>query len=199
MNGNRLLLSITVITAISAMVFTSGCFHTGVSRDLWFPGEDDTITYRSWTIAEVRHNFTGAFTETSISLGAEERSLEVDNFHIGEGGADIYIYGQVHFGPDSQASIEFDRWVEISLIYEPGDENENIIPPTRYQTTGDSRYDRSELIATINGTRPGLYSLRATGVGTAVQNDDVPTYDWYWFTVSGRIPDGSYNNNAPDK
>jgi hypothetical protein len=181
------------------MVLTSGCFHTGASRDLLFPKEDRTIEYRTRTIAEVRHNFTGAFTETSIPLGSEERQRTIDNFYIAEGGADIYIFAQVHFGPDTQASLDYDRWVEIRLVYEPGSDNENMITRSKYEAPGDSRYDMADEIATINDAKPGLYSLRAEGVGTAVQNADVPTYDWYLFTVSGRISEGSYNNNAPDK
>jgi hypothetical protein len=193
------LLIITAISAVFAMVLTSGCFHTGASRDLLFPTEDKIIQYSSRTIAEVRHNFTGAFTETSIPLGSEERQRTIDNFYIGEGGADIYVYAQVHFGPDTQASMEYKRWVHIRLVYEPGSKDERIIAQSMYEAPGDTRYDMADEIATISDAKPGLYSLRAEGVGTAVQNSDVPTYDWYLFTVNGRISEGSYNHNAPDR
>lgn len=194
----RAILILMVLAATSAMTFTSGCFHTGTSRDLLFPSEDSVIEYRSRTIAQVRHNFTGAFTDTSIPLGSEEKQRTIDNFYIGEGGADIYIYAQVHFGPDAQATMDFKRWVHVMLIYEPGTNKERLVAQNRYEASGNTRYDRAEFMATINSTRPGLYSLKAEGVGTAVQNADVPTYDWYWFTVNGRISEGSYNHNAPN-
>jgi hypothetical protein len=195
----KTILTVLAMLAISSLVMTTGCFHTGVSKEMLFPSEDTTIEYRSMTIAETRYNFTGAFTETTIPLGAEQKQMTVDNFRIGEGGADLYIYAQVHFGPDSQSSMDFERWVHVKLIYEPGSEKEEIIAESLYKPDGESRYDRAEFIARDINAPPGLYSLKAVGVGTAVQNADVPTYDWFWFTVSGRISEGSYNNNAPDR
>lgn len=192
------LMTLAVISIISA-VLTSGCFHTGSSRDIFFPPDNDPIEFKRGTIGSTRHNFTGAFTDSATSFGAEERVLTVDNFYIGEGGADLYIWTQVHFGADDSGTIDFKRYVHVKLIYEPGSDKERIISQSLYSPQGSGKYDKAELMDTINNTGEGLYSLRAEAVGTAVQEGDVLFYDWYFFTVNGVFSDRSYNNNAPDK
>lgn len=182
---------------VLAVVFTSGCFHTGASRDLIFPREDDTIYYTRGTIAEVRHNFTGTFTDSNIPVGAEEKDQQVDNFFIGEGGGDLYVWVQVHFGADSTGVVDFERYVHVFLVYRPGMDDQETIEQGRYEPSGAGRYDKAELLATINRTRSGLYSLRVIAVGTAVTDEDVSFYDWYHISVNGIYDNTSYNNNAP--
>ena len=190
------LLTVSLIV-ILAGVLTSGCFHTGVSRDLLFPREDDTIYYKRGTIAEVRHNFTGAFTDSVVSVGAEEKQREIDNFFIGKGGGDLYIWVQVHFGADTTGVVDFERFVHVFLIYKPGMDGQELVEEKRYEPSGPGRYDKAELMATINKTRPGLYSLRVEAVGTAVNDQDVSFYDWYHISVNGIYDNTSYNHNAP--
>lgn len=181
------------------MVTTTGCIHTGTARNLLFPGDEPPIEFERGTIAEVRHNFTGAFTETTISFGAEERHLGVDNFYIGKGGADLYIWAQVHFGADTSGVVDFPRYVHVRLIYEPGSQEEAVVSESLYSPQGNSRYDKAELMDTLNGTKEGLYSLKVESVGTATQEGEVMIFDWYLFTVNGVYSDRSYNNNAPGR
>jgi hypothetical protein len=194
--------SVLPLIAVSSLfilmgVLTSGCFHTGASRDVFFPREDNTIVFRRGTIAEVRHNFTGAFTDSAISVGAEEKQRKIDNFFIGKGGGDLYIWVQVHFGADTSGVVDFERYVHVFLIYEPGEKDQELVSERRYDPVGAGRYDRAELMDTINNTRPGLYSLRVEAVGTAVNDQDVSFYDWYHISVNGIFDNSSYNNNAP--
>ncbi len=195
-SSTRSLLAVSLILILSS-VLTSGCFHTGSSRDLFFPTEDDTIEYRRGTIAEVRHNFTGAFTDSVVSVGAEEKQMEIDNFFIGEGGGDLYIWVQVHFGSDTSGIVDFERYVHVVLIYKPGHDDQSLVSERKYEPRGAGRYDKAELMDTINKTKPGLYSLRVEAVGTAVSDDNGSFYDWYHISVNGIYDNSSYNNNAP--
>jgi hypothetical protein len=197
--SKKVSLTILAFFFMVSIIFTSGCFHTGASKDLMFPREEPPIEFKRGTIAVNRYNFTGAFTDTRVPVGAEEKAITVDNFYIGKGGGDLYVWAQVHFGADTSENIDFDRYVHVKLIYEPGSDKEMIISQSIYSPQGTGRYDRAELMDTINGTEEGLYSLRVDAVGTAVQEGGVTYYDWYLFTVNGVFSEKSYNNNAPDK
>ena len=169
--GPSMILFATLL--VSAGVLSSGCFHTGSTKQLLFPDNSVPVRFVRGTIAQARYNFTGAFTDSTVPVGAQERHLSVDNFYIGEGGADLFIWAQVHFGPVSSTSVDFERFVHVYLIYGPGSEDERIIVQNRYSAPRDASYDRAELLATLNGTGPGLYSLKVEGVGTATQEGSI--------------------------
>jgi hypothetical protein len=191
-DGLSLLILIMLILPLVAL---SGCVDVHSARRVFFPSDEKKIGFMQGTIAEVRHNFTGGFGD-SVQVLTQEEHFSVDNFYIGEGGGDLYVWGQVVFGADTERRIEFTRAIEISLYYISEDDGAMLRVHKVYQApqTGMSS---AEIIDRIEGAENGLWSLRVMGNGTASDNADVPFYDWYQVTVNGRYSDDSYNHNAP--
>ena len=178
------------------LVYSSGCIDIHSTRKLFFPGEEEDIFYIQGTIAEVRHNFTGGFGDDGLVLSQEEH-FSVDNFYIGKGGGDLYIYGQVHFGADSERRVEYERTIHVSLYFIPDEETQVLRASKTYTAPDVGRFDVAEIIDQIYGAETGLWSLRVIGNGTASNTADVPFYDWFQVSVNGRYSDDSYNNNPP--
>jgi hypothetical protein len=187
---------ITLFLLIIPLVGLSGCIDIHTTRRALFPSEEKEINYIQGTIAEVRHNFTGGFGD-SVEVLTQEEHFSVDNFHIGEGGGDLYVWGQIHFGADTERRVEYQRVIEIGLYYISEEEGHVLKAHKIYRAPQAGRFDTAELIGQIEGAEPGLWSLRVIGNGTASDAADIPFYDWYQVTVNGRYSDDSYNNNAP--
>ena len=176
----------------------AGCFDTTTSRDMLYPSEDVEIVLVRGTIGEVKHDFTGPIYEGRIQIGAKETVQKVDNFNIGEGGGMLYVRSQVHFTPDNEQMVDFERYICVQLIYMPEDGEPEIRARERYEAPDTKRLDVVEVMAEISYPDPGLWSLRVEGDGTAYDSSGTYVYDWFIITVSGIYPDTSYNNNAPD-
>ena len=91
---------LALVMLILPLVFMSGCIDINSTRRVFFPHDEKEITYEQGTIAMVRHNFSGGFGDT-VQVLTQEEHFSVDNFYIGEGGGDLYIWGQIVFGDDS--------------------------------------------------------------------------------------------------
>ncbi|MFW3145512.1 MAG: hypothetical protein ACMUIE_01715 [Thermoplasmatota archaeon] len=185
-----------LLLVLSASVWSAGCLDIHSTRGIFFPTDEKEVQYEQGTIAEVRHNFTGGIGENSQVLTQEEH-LSIDNFHIGRGGADLYIWAQVHFGADTERRIDYTRSVEVTLYYMPEGGEPILRARDVYTAKETGRYDIAKMLDQIEDAEPGLWSLRAHGTGTASETADVPFYDWYQVTVNGRYSSDSYNNNAP--
>jgi len=156
------------------------------------------VEYVRGTIAEVRYDFTGAPVESNyVQLQADEFHRSIDNFYLGHGGGDLYIWAQVHFGPDPSDRTSDPRYIRIWLFYDPGGDGEEVLSERTYKPLKDNRMDVAELVDNITGAREGLYSLKVEGKGTVGTDSDVPFFDWYQVSVNGRYSDESYNHNAP--
>ncbi|MEA3558243.1 MAG: hypothetical protein U9R75_03220 [Candidatus Thermoplasmatota archaeon] len=196
MKCNKTVLVLVLIVSITA---SSGCLDMYTTKGLFFPSEDISHGFVQGTIAEVSHNFTGGVGDDNIQVMTQEERFEVDNFHIGVGGADLYIWAQVHFGSDSERTVDYTRSIEVTLYYMP-EEGENILKARKvYRAPDVGRYDVAEIMGQIEGGEQGLWSLRVFGNGTASSTADIPFYDWFQVTVNGRYSDDSYNNDAPGK
>ncbi|MFO8051760.1 MAG: hypothetical protein R6V01_08700 [Thermoplasmatota archaeon] len=192
----RLLALMVSITALSA---SSGCIDMHTTRDIFFPEEDISYEYVQGTIAEVRHNYTGGIGDDNVQVLAQEDHFGVDNFHIGMGGGDLYIWAQVHFGSDSERVVDYERVLEVSLYYMPEGEKNILKARKVYRAPKVGRLDIAEIMDRVENAEEGLWSLRAVGNGTASDTADVPFYDWFRITVNGRYSDDSFNNDAPTK
>ncbi len=185
-----------LIVLIIPLVTMSGCIDLNSTRRVFFPRDDTVIGFKQGTIAEVRHNFTGGFGD-SVQVLTQEEHFSVDNFHIGEGGGDLNIWGQIIFGDDAERQIEFIRVIDVSLYFISEDEGGQLRSHKTYVAPAVGSFQTAEMIDQIEGAETGLWSLRVIGNGTASQASDVPFYDWYHITVNGRYSDDSYNHNAP--
>ena len=181
---------------ILLMLFSSGCIDIHSTRRLFFPGEEEPPEFTQGTIAEVRHNFTGGFGD-QVQVLTQEEHFSVDNFYIGKGGGDLYIYGQVHFGADTERRVEYQRTIEVSLYYIPQNDPPVLRSSKVFRAPDVGRFDVAGVIDQIYGADTGLWSLRVQGNGTASSTADPPFYDWFQFSVNGRYSDDSYNHNAP--
>jgi hypothetical protein len=128
---------------------------------------------------------------------SQEEHFSVDNFYIGEGGADLYIWGQIVFGDDSERQVEYQRVIDVSLYYIDEDSGPILRAHKTYVAPPVGPESYAEMIDQIEGANEGLWSLRVMGNGTASDTADVPFYDWYHVTVNGRYSSESYNHNAP--
>ncbi|MGA1865928.1 MAG: hypothetical protein ACMUFK_00505 [Thermoplasmatota archaeon] len=189
-------LSLILVASIILILSTSGCIDIHSARKLFFPSHEEEPEFIQGTIAEVRHNFTGGLGENEKALSQEEH-FSVDNFYIGKGGGDLYVYGQVHFGSDSERRVDYKREIDVSLYYLPEDEGPELRSHKVYTAPEIGRFDIAEVIDQLEDAEMGLWSLRVKGNGTASSTADVPFYDWYQVTVNGRYSDDSYNHNAP--
>jgi hypothetical protein len=186
---------LTLIMLILPLVVLSGCIDVHSTRDVFFPRDEKQIEYIQGTIAEVRHNFTGGFGD-SVEVLTQEEHFSVDNFFIGEGGGDLYIFGQVVFGADTERRVEYQRTIEISLYYMSEEEGAMLKVHKIYHSPPTGMSDAG-IIGQIEDAEHGLWSLQVIGNGTASTTADVPFSDWYHVTVNGRYSDDSYNHNAP--
>lgn len=181
---------------IILLVSASGCIDIHSTKRLFFPKEEELPGFIQGTIAEVRYNFTGGFGD-NVQVLTQEEHFSVDNFYIGKGGGDLYIYGQVHFGADTERRVEYTRTIEVSLYYLPENERPVLKSDKVYTAPDVGRFDIAGVIEQISGAETGLWSLRVYGNGTASSTADPPFYDWFQFSVNGRYSDDSYNHNAP--
>jgi hypothetical protein len=187
---------ILLLLLILPLVLTSGCIDINSARRVFFPGDERELKYIQGTIAEVRHNFTGGFGD-SVQVLTQEEHFSVDNFYIGEGGGDLFVWGQISFGADTERQVEFQRMIEVSLYYISEEEGPVLRAHKTYVAPDVGTYSTAERIEQIEGAEMGLWSLRVMGNGTASDAADVPFNDWFHVTVNGRYFDDSYNNNAP--
>jgi hypothetical protein len=186
-----------LILLILAMVPLSGCIDLQTSKRLFFYKEEKEITYTQGTIAEVRHNFTGGLGNDNVQVMTQEEHFGVDNFYIGEGGADLYIWAQVHYGADTERRINYERTIDVSLYFIPEQGVSILRAHKAYHAPETGRFDTAEVMEQVDGAENGMWSLRVIGNGTASSTADVPFYDWFQVTVNGRYSTDSYNHNAP--
>jgi len=174
---------------------TSGCFDIYTARETFFPTEDrEIVMVEGGTIADVWYNFTGPYSYNGYEVAPYEEHLEIDNFHIGEGGGNLYLWIQVHFGPDTSSTVKLNRFLNVTLFH-INDEGEKIEKARKsYSPPPDTdQFDKSEWVGNIEDPEEGLWSLRVFGKGTASEN----YYDWFHVSVNGNYPDTSYNHDAP--
>lgn len=184
---------------VSVAASTSGCIDFYSTKGIFFPSEDISFEYEQGTIAEVRHNFTGGVGSGDFQALTQEEHFAVDNFYLGRGGGELYIWAQVHFGADTERQVDYEREISVNLFHIDED-GENILKARRvYRAPDIGRLDVAEIMGQVQGAEPGLWSLRVWGNGTASSTSDVPFYDWFQVTVNGRYSDDSYNNDAPTK
>ncbi|MFW6245794.1 MAG: hypothetical protein ACOC36_07890, partial [Fibrobacterota bacterium] len=83
-----------------------------------------------------------------ISAGRYEFHRSIDNFYIGEGGADLYIWVQVHFISDPHSRVDFERYLTVSLsgLTEEGDRE--ILVQNNYTANNSERKYETELLET---------------------------------------------------
>jgi hypothetical protein len=144
----------------------------------------------------VGHNFSGPLYSENVTIGGPTVHNAIDNFRIGEGGANLSIFALVHFIPDPQPFVTVDdRYVDLMLI-ELEDNGERRVLAQKKFTVEPGGADHAEVVREIDGVQPGLYSLRVQGKGTAEPTN--MDYDWFKVFVLGRYSDRSYNHNAPE-
>ncbi len=197
MSGKGKLYPALLILIILAMVPLSGCLDLQTSKRLFFYKEEKEITYTQGTIGEVRHNFTGGLGNENVQVLTQEEYFGVDNFYIGEGGADLYIWAQVYFGADTERRIEYDRTIDVSLYYVPEEGVSILRAHKAYNAPKTGRFENAEVMEQVDGAEKGMWSLRVVGNGTASSTADPPFNDWFQVTVNGRYSTDSYNHNAP--
>lgn len=196
MEKNGLLLVVASFCTVLLLAGSSGCFDISTARRVIFPDDERPIVFVQGTIAMVSHNFTGPIYSENVSVGDPKFHNSIDNFFIGEGGANLSIFALVHFMPDPQPLVsEDDRYVEIRLMRLEDDGEPRTLAQTIY---GPDRAgsDVAEVVRELDGIEPGLYSLRVVGKGTA--EPGTPNYDWFKVFVLGRYSDRSHNHNAPE-
>ena len=199
MKHDKIVFVLVLMVSITALSASSGCLDMYTTRGLFFPSEEISYGFVQGTIAGVRHNFTGGVGNENVQVLTQEDHFVVDNFYIGIGGADLYIWAQVHFGSDSERRVDYTRSIEVTLYHMP-EEGENILKARKvYRAPDVGRYDVAEIMGQIEGAEQGLWSLRVFGNGTASSTADLPFYDWFQVTINGRYSDDSYNNDAPSK
>jgi len=186
-----------LLLAILTFVALSGCLDLQTSKRIFFHEEETEITFTQGTIAEVRHNFTGGLGNENVQVLTQEEHYGVDNFIIGEGGADLYIWAQVVYGADTERTIDYQRSLDISLFFIPEEGVSILRAHKAYHAPKTGRFETAEVMERVDGAEPGMWSLRVVGNGTASSTADVPFYDWFQVTVNGRYSTDSYNNNAP--
>ncbi|MBN1390984.1 MAG: hypothetical protein JXA22_10125 [Candidatus Thermoplasmatota archaeon] len=185
-----------VTASIMLLALTSGCIDIHSTKKVFFPSHEEETVFIQGTIAEVRHNFTGGLGD-DVQVLTQEEHLSIDNFHIGKGGGDLYIYGQVHFGSDTERRVDYTRSIDVSLYRISEKDGPILISHKVYTAPEVGRFDVAEIIDQIVGAETGLWSLRVMGNGTASSTADVPFYDWFQVSVNGRFSDDSYNHDAP--
>ena len=186
------LLALVVLVAA-----TSGCFDIHTAKDSFFPSEDYELNMiEGGTIADVWYNFTGPYKYEGFEAAPYEEHLEIDNIHIGRGGGNLYLWIQVHFGPDTSSTVQLNRFLNVTLYY-IGDDGERVEKAhKRYSPPNEAgQFDKSEWVGNIEDPEEGLWSLQVFGKGTASEN----YYDWFHVSVNGDYPDTSYNNNSPNE
>lgn len=191
---SRALLLMIVMTIVN----TSGCFDVHTARRIFYPAEDDSITFVSGTIASVRYDYKGPIDAFGrVQVGSAEFHREIDNFVIAEGGGNLYLWVQVHFFPDTGSRLDFPRYVNVTLIYMPEGTDPIVMIYSPYYSRSGSEVDVAESVGNIIDPGPGLWSLKVEGVGTSITSGGSTYYDWFRVTVNGVYSDRSYNNNAP--
>ena len=188
-------LAIASALIIVALAGTSGCFDISIARDVLFPDDERPILFVQGTIAMASHNFTGPIYSENITIGGPSVHIAIDNFIIGEGGANLSIFALVHFIPDTQPMVSGDnRYVDISLESMEESGGRRVLAQKRY-TAEEAGADTAEVVRELDGIQPGLYSLKVVGEGTA--EPGTSNYDWFKVFVLGRYSDRSHNYNAP--
>jgi hypothetical protein len=186
----------TSLVSVVMLATTAGCFDTYTARRMLFPDDERPIIFVQGNIALVSHNFTGPLYNENITVGGPAVHNSIDNFYIGEGGANLSIFALVHFIPDTQMLVSVDdRYVDIILIKMEDNGEKRTLAQRRY-TPEASGGDYAEVVRELDGIEPGLYSLRVIGKGTAEQGTS--QYDWFKVFVLGRYSDRSHNHNAPE-
>ncbi len=196
MNRKDALFVMASLVTIVMISTTSGCFDTFTARRILFPDDERPIVFVQGTIALVSHNFSGPIYSENITVGGPTFHNGIDNFFIGEGGANLSIFALVHFIPDPQPFVTVDdRYVDIILIKMEENGERRTLAQRRY-TTEDAGGDYAEVVRELDGIQPGYYSLKVVGKGTA--EPGTSNYDWFKVFVLGRYSDRSHNHNAPE-
>jgi len=184
------------LVTVVMLTATTGCFDMYTARRILFPDDERPMVFVQGTIALVSHNFTGPIYSENVTVGGPTVHNSIDNFIIGDGGANLSIFALVHFIPDPQPLVTVDdRYVDVTLIKMEDNGERRTLAQKRYAPE-EAGGDHAEVVRELDGIEPGLYSLRVIGKGTA--EPGTSQYDWFKVFVLGRYSDRSHNHNAPE-